>query len=136
MCSATLGEIEDLFSDTMTKVEDTHKRLVELENVAMINARAHETIAQAIQLMSQTFKSAEERQGSLEETNQELYKAKTSSVSPTAFLLVVGTLCVVIVLGAVQMTDTYVKATATSFEAGRKQAEIQKEIIDKVTDGQ
>ncbi len=134
MCSATLGQIEELLSDSMTKIEDTHKRLAVIEEANLINARAHETIAQAVQLMAKTFKHSEDRQDKLEVTNQELYKAKTSAVSPNVFFMVTGTLCAIIIMGGIWITNTSIEATLTSFKAGKEQAEKMSQMTDRLID--
>lgn len=136
---ATVAEVESLLGDTMNKVEDTNRRIAKIEDAAMINAKAHETVAQAITMMAQTFKLAEDRQGRLESTNQELYKAKNQSVSPNVFFMVTGTLCAVIIMGGVWITNTSIEATLTSFKAGKesaeKLAEVKQELIQEKRDG-
>ncbi len=132
--SATIAEIESLLSETIMDVKDTNNRIDKLEDAAMLMAKSYETISEAAKSMAETFKRAETRQERLETTNHALYKEK--GVSPNVFFLVTGTLCTVIVMGAVWVTDSSIKATLTSFEAGRAQAkqlnEVKNEIIDEV----
>ena len=127
-----LGEIESLFSDTMLKVESTYKRIEKIEEAAMINAKAHETIAHAIELMAQTFKRVEERQDKLEEVNQELYRTKVGAVTPNVFFMVTGTLCTVIIMGGIWITNTSIEATLTSFKAGKEQAEKLSKAVEEI----
>lgn len=134
---ATVGDMESLLGDTIMQVSTIEKNLAQIAQTQHLMAEAHGTIAEAIKSMADTFKRAEERQDKLETTNQNLYKEK--GVSPNVFFLVTGTLCGVIILGAVWVTDTSIRATLTSFEAGKTQAkelsEVKKEIINEARDG-
>lgn len=130
-------EIQATLTNTLNEMALVGKDIEEIKSTQQIMAKSHEIIAEAAKQMSETFRRAEIRQENLELTNRTLYKEK--GVSPNVFFLVTGTLCAVIILGAVWITDTSVKATLTSFEAGRKQAEAlsdaKHEIIAGIKDG-
>lgn len=137
MPGITIGEIEELFSNTILQVTDNRATLVALLATQNVIADSQRIMAEAVKSMADTFKRVEDRQEKLENINISLYNSK--GVSPNVFFLVTGTLCSVIVLGAIWLTDTSIKATLTSFEAGKKQLELIKEakdeIIDKVENG-
>lgn len=127
MTEEILERVEALAVDTKTQMSHMGEDIHVIKDSQVVMAKAHESLATAAQSMADTFKRAEERQARLEDTNQELYKDK--GITPSAFLLVTSTLCGVIILGAVWLTDTSIKATLTSFEAGKKQGQ------DEVTNG-
>lgn len=139
---ATLAEIEDLFADTIMTVGEMNGTLKTVLATQATMARAHTDIGVAVTLMAKTFEKLEERQGNLEKTNNDLYKEK--GVSPKIFMMVTGVLGLVIILGAVWVTDTFIKASYNSLEAGRRKSlqEIQsslddtkKEIVDELKHG-
>lgn len=82
-------------------------------------ARAHAEIGNAFSMLARTFEKTEQRQHQLEATNNKLYENK--GISPQIFLLVTGVLSLLLILGTIWITDTSIKATFTSFEAGRKE---------------
>jgi len=143
MSGVTLAEIENLFSDTITTVKDMDGMLRTVIATQATMAKAHSDIGSAFTMMARTFEKVEERQNQLELTNTSLYRDK--GIPPNIFFIVSATLCVVIVLGAVWITDTFIKASFTNLEAGRRKdiSQIQtsidekaKEILEEVKDGQ
>ena len=131
MSNVTLGEIKDLLSDTIEKVTNMDVTMNRL-------ASSSERMSQAASSMATTYDKTEKRQQTLEEMNIKLYEKK--GISPDIFFMVTGTLCGVIVLLAIWITDTYFKASLTSIEAGKKQLEeslnkVKEEIVSEVKDG-
>jgi hypothetical protein len=129
--NVTLGEIKDLLSDTIEKVTNMDVTMNRL-------ASSSERMSQAASSMATTYDKTEKRQQTLEEMNIKLYEKK--GISPDIFFMVTGTLCGVIVLLAIWITDTYFKASLTSIEAGKKQLEeslnkVKEEIVSEVKDG-
>lgn len=116
--SASLGEIEELFAESIVKIGDINGMMKTVLATQATLAKSHSDIATAFTLMAKTFEKSEQRQERLEDTNNKLYREK--GVPFQLFLMVVASLCGVIILVAVQSTDTFVKATLTSFEAGKK----------------
>lgn len=138
MGGATLAEIEDLLSDSLLNISDTKSMVQTMLTTQTIIAESQKSMALATESIARTFEKLEERQRTLEETNKDLYRNK--GIAPNIFFLVTGTLCSVIVLGAVWLTDTSIKATLTSFEAGKKQLEsslkeAKTDIINEVKHG-
>ncbi len=127
--SVTLAEIEDLFAETIIKVSDMNGMLQTQIATQATMARAHSDVGSAFLLIAQTLRKTEERQDQLEQTNNDLYKEK--GIPPNIFFIVAGTLCIVIVLGAIWITDTFVKASLTNIEAGKRQVTDIKSSIDK-----
>ncbi len=121
MNGASLAEIEDLLSGTMMSVQDTKAMIQTMLSTQTTIAEAQRVMSNATQQLADTFNRMETRQVALEATNLSLYKDK--GIAPNIFFLVTGTLCGVIILGAIWLTDTSIKATLTSFEAGKKQIE-------------
>lgn len=135
---STVEKIEEVLTAILNKeIAGMSKDMQDVKASQLAMSGAHEILALAAKSMANTFERAESRQSALEQTNQNLYKDK--GITPNVFFLVTGTLCAVIVLGAVWLTDVSVKATLTSFEAGKRQAEtlqaVKKEIIEEVKDG-
>lgn len=127
--SVTLAEIESLFEETIMTVKDMDGMLRTTVATQATMAKAHSDIGNAFTMLAKTFERVELRQEQLEQTNNDLYRSK--GVDPKIFFMVVTTLAIVIILGAVWVTDTFIKASFTSFEAGKK--EVIKEI--KAADG-
>jgi len=126
----TVQKVEELLHDTLKEVTGMSKDMEAVKHSQVVMARSHETLAIAAKSMAATFEKSEERQSKLEQTNQALYRHK--GVSPNVFFLVTGTLCGVITLGMVAITNTSVKATITSFEAGKRQAQIVQAAKDEL----
>lgn len=130
----TAATLEKLLTTTLTELSGMSRDMETMKVSQLTMAEAHKGLASAAQSMAETFRRAEERQERLEETNRSLYKDK--GITPNVFYTVTLTLCSVIILGAAWITDTSVKATLTSFEAGKRQAEtvqkVKEEIIKEV----
>jgi len=131
MNGVTLSEIEELLSETILKVSTMDITLNRL-------ASSSERMSNAAESMARTYDKTEKRQQVLEEMNIKLYEKK--GIAPNIFFMVTGTLCAVILLLAIWITDTYFKASLTSLEAGKKQIEetldkVKTEIISEVNNG-
>lgn len=142
MTGATLSEIEELFAETIKKVANMDGMMQTLMATQATIAKAHGDVGIALTMMAKTFEKTEERQNQLENTNVELYKEK--GIPPKIFLLVTSTFAIMLILGAVWVTDTFIKASFTTFEAGRKEdtkkieSSINKaktEAVEKLKDG-
>lgn len=116
---ASLAEIEALFADSIIKIGDINGMMQTVVATQATLATAHAEIGKAVTMLAKTFEKVEERQSQLEKTNTELYTAR--GVPPTVFFIVVSTLSALLILGGIWVTDTFIKASFSSFEAGKKQ---------------
>lgn len=116
MSDALLANIDKISSETLDRVKGMDNMLQTIANTNAIIAKAHSDVGNAFLMMAKTFDKVEERQEKLENTNTSLYKEK--GIPPKIFLIVTCTLAVVIVLGAVWVTNTFIRASFTSIEAG------------------
>lgn len=125
----TARKVEELLNGTLKEITGLSADMEIMKHNQAIMAASHQTLALAAKSVADTLAKTEDRQSRLEKTNESLYQSK--GVSPNVFFLVTGTLCVVIVLGAIWITDTSVKATLTSFEAGKKIVQgIREEMVE------
>jgi hypothetical protein len=144
--------VREMLTGVISKeISAISKDVQDIKTSQLDMSASHHMLAEAARSMAETFARSEERQSkfeehqvkyeerqtTLEQTNQFLYKDK--GITPNVFFLVTGTLCAVIILGVIWITNTSVKASLTSFEAGKNQAEAlqaaKKEIIEEVKDG-
>lgn len=136
---ATMDQIQEYFEDHLKRVSDMDGMLKTIAATQATMAKAHSDVGTAFTMMAKTFEKVEERQSQLETNNLQLYKDK--GIPPNIFFTVVGSLAVVLILGATWITNTFIKASFTSFEAGVKQnteqiqtsiKQSEKEILDEI----
>jgi len=118
MSEALLLGIDEKSTETLRTIKGIDGMLKTIIETHVTMAKAHSDIGNAFTMMAKTFDKVEQRQNKLEDTNTAMYKEK--GIPPNIFFTVAATLCMVIILGAVWITNTFIKASLTTFEAGKK----------------